>query len=88
MDANERGQYSVQRGERAAGAISFYDSDTGQLIAHIGQYTYFTSNPRWNDLPKSKHEIVWQPKFIRRRQGAPGPAARWGDRARRIDRGA
>ncbi|MYC86719.1 MAG: SDR family NAD(P)-dependent oxidoreductase [Gemmatimonadales bacterium] len=66
MDANERGQYSVQRGERAAGAISFYDSDTGHLIAHIGQYTYFTSNPRWNDLPKSKHEIAWQPKFVPR----------------------
>ena len=64
MDANERGQYSVQRGERAAGAISFYDSDTGHLIGHIGQYTYFTSNPRWNDLPKSKHEIAWQPKFV------------------------
>ena len=64
MDANERGQYSVQRGERAAGAISFYDSDTGHLIAHIGLYTYFTSNPRWNDLPKSKHEIVWQPKSV------------------------
>ncbi|WP_428275582.1 SDR family NAD(P)-dependent oxidoreductase [Candidatus Palauibacter sp.] len=64
MDANERGQYSVQRGERAAGAISFYDSDTGHLIAHIALYTYFTSNPRWNDLPKTKHEIVWQPKFV------------------------
>ena len=64
MDANERGQYSVQRGERAAGAISFYDSETGHLVAHIGEYTYFTSNPRWNDLPNSKHEIVWQPKFI------------------------
>ena len=64
MDANERGQYSVQRGERAAGAITFYDSDTGHLIAHIGLYTYFTSNPRWNDLPKTKHEIVWQPKFV------------------------
>ncbi len=64
MDANERGQYSVQRGERAAGAISFYDTDTGDLVAHIGLYTYFTSNPRWNDLPKSKHEIVWQPKFV------------------------
>ena len=64
MDANERGQYSVQRGERAAGAISFYDGDTGHLIAHIGQYTYFTSNPRWNDLPKSKHVIAWQPKFL------------------------
>ena len=64
MDANERGQYSVQRGERAAGAISFYDRATGQLCLHIGQYTYFTSDPRWNDLPNSKHEIRWQPKFV------------------------
>ncbi len=64
MDANERGQYSVQRGERAAGAISFYDRATGDLILHIDQYTYFTSNPRWNDLLSSKHEIAWQPKFI------------------------
>ncbi len=64
MDANERGQYSVQRGERSGGSISFYDTETGHLIAHIGEYTYFTSNPRWNDLAESKHRIVWQPKFI------------------------
>ena len=64
MNANERGQYSVRRGERSGGAIGFYDGDTGELIAHIGEYTYFTSNPRWNDLPDSKHRICWQPKFL------------------------
>ena len=64
MNANERGQYSVRRGERSGGSISFYDTETGDLVAHIGEYTYFTSNPRWNDLPNSKHRIVWQPKFI------------------------
>lgn len=64
VDANERGQYSVQRGERSGGAISFYDRASGDLILHIDQYIYFTSNPRWNDLLNSKHEIGWQPKFI------------------------
>ena len=64
MDANERGQYSVRRGERSGGSISFYDSDTGDLVAHIREYTYFTSNPRWNDLTRSKHRISWQPKFL------------------------
>ena len=87
MDANERGQYSVQRGERAAGAISFYDSATGHLVAHIGEYTYFTSNPRWNDLPNSKHEVAWQPKFIPGGPVAYRDAAGRGDRAGRSDRG-
>ena len=64
MDANERGQYSVRRGERSGGSISFYDGETGDLVAHIENYTYFTSNPRWNDLPGSKHRIVWQPKSL------------------------
>ena len=64
MDANERGQYSVRRGERSGGSISFYDAETGDLAAHIEDYTYFTSNPHWNDLPNSKHRIVWQPKSL------------------------
>ena len=64
MDANERGQFSVRRGERSGGSISFYDSATGDLIAHIGKYTYFTSNPQWADLPHSKHRVSWQPKFV------------------------
>ncbi len=64
MNANERGQYSVRRGERSGGSISFYDGETGELVAHIGEYTYFTSNPRWSDLPDSKHRIAWQPKFV------------------------
>ena len=64
MNANERGQFSVRRGERSGGSISFYDSATGDLIAHIGEYTYFTSNPQWADLPHSKHRVSWQPKFV------------------------
>ena len=64
VNANERGQYTVRRGERSGGRISFYDSATGELIAHISEYTYFTSNPKWNDLLNSKHVVSWQPKFI------------------------
>ncbi len=64
MNANERGQFSVQRGERSGGSISFYDSATGDLIAYIGEYTYFTSNPQWADLPHSKHRVSYQPKFV------------------------
>ena len=64
LDVNERGQYSVHLGERSGGSIGFYDGDTGELVAYIGKYTYFTSNPRWNDVLDSKHVISWQPKFI------------------------
>ncbi len=64
MDVNERGQFSVRSGERPGGSISFYDSATGDLIAHISEYTYFTSNPNWADLPHSKHRVSWQPKFL------------------------
>ena len=83
MDANERGQYSVRPGERSGGSISFYDGATGDLVAHIGEYIYFTSNPRWKDLPGSRHRISWQPKFVpagraltdRLPDGEIGPAA-------------
>ncbi|MDE0211543.1 MAG: polyketide synthase dehydratase domain-containing protein, partial [Boseongicola sp.] len=64
LDVNERGQYSVRLGERSGGSIGFYDGDTGELVAYIGKYTYFTSNPRWNDVLHSKHVVSWQPKFI------------------------
>ena len=64
LDVKERGQYSVRLGERSAGSIGFYDNDTCELVAYIGKYTYFTSNPRWNDALDSKHVVSWQPKSI------------------------
>ncbi len=64
LDVNERGQYSVRLGERSGGSIGFYDGDSGELVAYIGKYTYFTSNPHWNDVLDSKHVVSWQPKFI------------------------
>ena len=63
-EVNEKGQYSVQHGETPGGRVGFYDTETGHLIAHIDKYTSFVSNPRWIDLPRSKHRVSWQPKFV------------------------
>ena len=61
---DERGQFTIPLGEISLGSISFYDNATGLLIAHIDQYCSFNSNPRWNDLPHSKHMLAWQPKYV------------------------
>ncbi len=61
---DERGQITISLGEISLGSIAIYDSATGSLIAYIDQYCSFNSNPRWNDLPHTKHVISWQPKFI------------------------
>ena len=63
-DVNELGQFTERRGERSGGSIRFYDGDTGDLILCIAAYISFNSNPRWNDLPRSKHIVSWQPKFV------------------------
>ena len=64
VDVNELGQFTERRGERSGGSIRFYDGDTGDLILCIDAYISFNSNPRWNDLPHSKHVVSWQPKFV------------------------
>ena len=63
-DVNELGQFTERRGERSGGSIRFYDGDTGELVLCIDAYVSFNSNPRWNELPHSKHVVSWQPKFI------------------------
>ncbi len=64
VDVNELGQFTERRGERSGGGIRIYDSDTGDLVLSIDAYISFNSNPRWNDLPRSKHVVAWQPKFV------------------------
>ena len=64
FDVDERGQYNKPLGELYIGRLSFYDRETGKLIAHIGEYHSFNSNPRWSDVPDSKHLIRWQPWFV------------------------
>ena len=63
-DVNELGQFTERRGERSGGSIRFYDGATGDLVLCIDAYVSFNSNPRWNDLPHSKHIVSWQPKFV------------------------
>ena len=63
-DVNELGQFTERRGERSGGSIRFYDGATGDLVLCIDAYVSFNSNPRWNELPDSKHVISWQPKFV------------------------
>ena len=61
---DENGQFTIPLGERSIGCISFYDSDTGELVACIEEYYSFSSNPKWVDLPHSRHVVSWQPKFM------------------------
>ena len=61
---DERGQIVVELGEKSLGGIGFYDRETGRLFAQIGNYTSFHSDPRWADLPHSKHLVRWQPRFV------------------------
>ena len=61
---DENGQFTITLGERSIGCISFYDSDTGELIACIDEYYSFNSNPKWTDLPNSRHVVSWQQKSL------------------------
>ena len=63
-EVDDKGQYSVPTGEWVSGSISCYDGETGDLVLHIEKYISFISNPRRVDLPRSKHHIIWQPKFV------------------------
>ena len=63
-EVDDKGQYSVPNGEWVSGSLACYDGGTGDLILHIEKYISFISNPRRTDLPRSKHHIVWQPKFV------------------------
>ena len=62
-EVDDKGQYSVPTGEWVSGSISCYDGETGDLVLHIEKYISFISNPRRADLPSSKHQLTWQPKF-------------------------
>ncbi len=63
-EVDDKGQYSVPSGEWVSGALSCYDGATGDLLLYINRYVSFISNPRRAELPNSKHQLIWQPKFI------------------------
>ena len=64
FDVDDRGQHTKPLGELYVCRLSFYDTATGELVAHLGEHRSFNSNPRWSDVPDSKHLIRWQPKFV------------------------
>ena len=72
FDDDDHGQFSVRPGERSCAAISMYDTDTGRLLLHIEDYRFFSSNPGWSRLAEVKHRIVWSPRDLAGRPGAPG----------------
>ena len=61
-DWNETSRFASLLGERSAGSVSFYDSATGFLVAHIEDYICFNTNSTRADLQHSKHIVSWQPK--------------------------
>ena len=67
-DLNERGQHTASGIGKPTCSISLYDSATGGLVLHIEHYHSFLTNPRWGDIPLSKHAIAWQPKGLPRGQ--------------------
>ena len=62
----EKGQFSSNLGRVNYGSLSFYDSDTGDLVCHIADiftFNYINKSQR-TDLAHSKHVVLWQPKFV------------------------
>jgi thioester reductase-like protein len=59
---HQKGQLAFALGERSAGHCSLFDAKTGQLLAHLGDYTSYGSNSKKSDLRKIKHFLSWQPK--------------------------
>ncbi len=61
---HEKGQLTLELGEHFCGSVTLYDQVTGDLVAHLGQYSSFHANSKKGDLIQSKKIINWQPKFI------------------------
>ncbi|MDE0247611.1 MAG: acyltransferase domain-containing protein [Gammaproteobacteria bacterium] len=80
FDVDERGQHNKPLGELFVCRLSFYDTATGDLLVHLGEHYSFNSNPRWSDVPDSKHLIRWQPKFV-----PPAPAVNGATREGEVD---
>ena len=63
-EVDDKGQYDVPNGEWVSGRLNFYDDATGALNLHVEKYISFISYPGRVDQPRSKHRIVWHPKFL------------------------
>ena len=61
---SEKGQYSGLLGEVVSGTLAMYDSDTGDLLAHIGDYRTFNFGDARGELKENKHFVSWRPKSV------------------------
>ncbi len=61
---HEKGQFTARLGHLPYGSVSLYDSATGDLVGHVGDYTTFNFSDNRADLRLSKHFVSWQPKFL------------------------
>ena len=59
--------------------LGFYDSDTGDLVAVLGDYSSMARDSNWADMPRSRHVVAWQPKFLADAGDLPGPVSPSGD---------
>ena len=76
---DERGQFSIPLGEISLGCISFYDSATGLLVAHIDQYCSFNTNPRWKRPATQQAPDLLATQVRPCRAIACGQIVRWRD---------
>lgn len=65
-EVDEIGQRSLASKQRQSHYLNlgFYDRETGELIAVLGDYYAIAHDSNWNDLARSKHVVSWQPKFL------------------------
>ncbi len=63
---DDLGQVDIhsQQGEWQYRNLGFYDRDTGELVAVLGDYCTTATNRNWSALARSKHVLSWQPKFV------------------------
>ncbi|MYA03949.1 MAG: SDR family NAD(P)-dependent oxidoreductase [Caldilineaceae bacterium SB0664_bin_22] len=74
-EVDEVGQPSLASKQRQAHYLNlgFYDRETGELIAVLGDYYTIAHDSNWNDMARSKHLVSWQPKFLSDAHVPTGP---------------
>ena len=63
-NAREKGQLAARMESASVGAASLYDAATGDLVGHVGDYSVGVFRDKRSRLPRSRHVVHWQPKFV------------------------
>ena len=80
-EVDEIGQPTLASKQRQSRYLNlgFYDRETGELIAVLGDYDTIAHDSNWNDMARSKHMVSWQPKFLSDVHVPMGPEGVAGD---------